>query len=166
MAESKRDEKKAPRYKCAGPSCPGLPYKASEMAHPPSCAELAAVDADAGEAARAALALSDRAKEIRDQRGRLVAIVYRLEDAQRILRAHDALRFYAESKRREVSTSLARIDAGIDMLVEERDRLRKALRSLLRSAEEALADRESNKTVWADDVAAQCRAALGRGKSQ
>ncbi len=25
-------------YKCAGPSCPGLPYRASDIAHPPTCA--------------------------------------------------------------------------------------------------------------------------------
>lgn len=26
-------------HRCAGPSCPGLPYRASEIAHPPSCSE-------------------------------------------------------------------------------------------------------------------------------
>ncbi|XXX79203.1 hypothetical protein WMF30_10555 [Sorangium sp. So ce134] len=25
-------------YRCAGPSCPGLPYRASDIAHPASCA--------------------------------------------------------------------------------------------------------------------------------
>ena len=38
------DDKAAPTtaptmFKCAGPSCPGLPYKASEIGHPASCAE-------------------------------------------------------------------------------------------------------------------------------
>lgn len=27
-----------PPYYCAGASCPGFPYRASELAHPPSCA--------------------------------------------------------------------------------------------------------------------------------
>lgn len=26
-------------YRCAGESCPGLPYKASDRPHPPSCAK-------------------------------------------------------------------------------------------------------------------------------
>jgi len=28
----------SPVYRCAGPSCPGLPYRASDVAHPASCA--------------------------------------------------------------------------------------------------------------------------------
>jgi hypothetical protein len=28
----------APVYRCAGPSCPGLPYRASDIYHPASCA--------------------------------------------------------------------------------------------------------------------------------
>jgi len=37
-------------YRCAGPACPGLPFPASERAHPPSCVgPVVEVGADAKE---------------------------------------------------------------------------------------------------------------------